>query len=158
MVGMNLGIGFAIGVAVLALVVVLVQRAMRGEPRNQGLQLEPYVPARQISDEEFWGLYWQKRIGIRRENKVVRTKKMDVILSGQIPISLVHSPWVVELERKLLDSGLIIQPGGKNWLPTDEGKRALEARLAKEGKPGKLFRPLVSAETLKNVDLEAGSR
>jgi hypothetical protein len=153
---MTSGIGIAVGVAVAVLIVIVVLRAMRGRPQDQRLQLEPYVSVRQISDEEFWGLYWQRRIGIRRENKVVRAKKMDVMLFGQIPISLVHSSWVVELERKLLDGGLIIQPGGKNWLPTDEGKRALDARLAREDKPLKPFRPLVSAETLKNVDLESG--
>jgi hypothetical protein len=155
---MNLGIGIAIGVAVLALIVVLVQRAMRGETRSQGLQLEPYVPARQISDEEFWALYWLKRVGVRRETKVVRAKSTNVILFGEIPISPNHSRWVYDLERSMLDKGLITQPTGKNWLATEDAKRALEARLGKEEKPLKPLQPLVSAETLQNVDLNSPKR
>jgi hypothetical protein len=148
--------GIAVGVVVVALIVWLLWRA-RQRPKDEGAKA-PEIPIREISDEEFWGLYWQRRLGIRRENKMVRAKNMNVILFGQIPVSPIHSPWVYELEKSLLGSGLITQPAGKNWLPTDEGKRALEARLAKEEKPAKPFRPLVNAETLQNVDLDSTGR
>jgi hypothetical protein len=152
---MNGWIGIAIGIAAAAAIVYVVVRAVRGGSGDRGLQIAPYVPIREISDDEFWALYWQRRLGIRRETKVVRAKKMNVILFGQIPISPIHSSWVYELERSMLEKGLITQPAGKNWLPTDEGKRALEARLAKEEKPYRTYKPLVNAENLQNVKLES---
>jgi hypothetical protein len=159
MLGMDMRIGLAIGIAALALVVVVLSssRARRGR-REETAHFAPADPVREITDDEFWALYWQRRLGIRRETKMVRAKNMNVILFGQIPISPIHSSWVYDLEKIMLESGLITQPGGKNWLPTDEGKRALEARLAKNGTPERTYKPLVNAENLQNVKLESLSQ
>jgi hypothetical protein len=156
---MSPGVGIALGVAAIA-VAVLVSLRLRASKnsRNLGLQLEVAAPARKLSDDEFWGLYWQRRLGIRRETVTVRAKNTNVILIGQIPISPTHSRWVYDLEKSMLDGGLITQPGGKNWLPTDEGKRALEARLDRDEKPLRSLQPLVNAENLQNVDLNSASR
>jgi hypothetical protein len=43
-------------------------------------------------------------------------------------------------------------------LPTDDGKRALEARLNRDEKPLRPLQPLVNAENLQNVDLNSASR
>jgi hypothetical protein len=153
------GVGIAIGAFVVALIVIVSLRVRaQSASREGGLHLEVVAPARKLSDDEFWALYWQRRLGIRRETVPVRAKNTNVILIGQIPISPTHSRWVYDLEKSMLDAGLITQPGGKNWLPTDEGKRALEARLSREEKPLKPLQPLVNAENLQNVDLNSASR
>src|SRR5215471_5002667 len=152
--GMNPGVLVAIGVAAIV-VIVLVSLRVRAHnaSRERGLQLEVAAPARRLSDDEFWGLYWQRRLGIRRETVSVRAKNMNVILIGQTPISPTHSRWVYDLEKSMIDGGLITKPGGKNWLPTDEGKKAPEARLNRDEKPLRALQPLVNAENLQNVVL-----
>jgi hypothetical protein len=157
--GMNPGVGIALGAAAIVLAVLVSLRLRASQhSRDLGLQLEVVAPARKLSDDEFWGLYWQRRLGIRRETVSVRARNTDVILIGQIPISPTHSRWVYDLEKSMLDGGLITQPGGKNWLPTDDGKRALEARLNRDEKPLRPLQPLVNAENLQNVDLNSASR
>lgn len=156
---MSPGVGIALGAAAIVLTVLVSLRLRASKSsRNLGLQLEVVAPARKLSDDEFWGLYWQRRLGIRRETVTVRARNTDVILIGQTPISPTHSHWVYDLEKSMLDGGLITQPGGKNWLPTDEGKRALEARLNRDEKPLRPLQPLVNAENLQNVDLNSSSR
>jgi len=154
---MNQGIGLAIGIGALVLTCVVWVAARRKGRRNEGALAAPAAPIRNLSDDEFWGLYWQRRLGIRRETRTVRGKSASVILFGQIPISPMHSAWVYELEGGMLASGLIIQPRGTNWLLTDEGKRALEARLGRSEKPERTVKPLVNAETLQNIRLDAAS-
>ena len=156
---MSPGVGIALGAAAFV-VIVLVSLRLRAskDSRGLGLQFEVAAPVRKLADDEFWGLYWQRRLGIRRETVPVRAKNTNVILIGQIPISPTHSGWLYDLEKKMLDGGLITQPGGKNWLPTDEGKRALDARLEGEEKPLRSLHPLVNAENLQNVDLNSASR
>src|SRR5215471_14238743 len=124
--GMNPGVLVAIGVAAIV-VIVLVSLRVRAHnaSRERGLQLEVSV----------------------------RAKNMNVILIGQTPISPTHSRWVYDLEKSMIDGGLITKPGGKNWLPTDEGKKALEARLNRDEKPLRALQPLVNAENLQNVVL-----
>jgi hypothetical protein len=156
---MSPGVGIVLGLAAIALTVIVSLRLRASkDPRGLGLQFEVTAPARKLSDDEFWGLYWQRRLGIRRETVTVRARNTDVILIGQTPISPTHSRWVYDLEKSMLDGGLITQPGGKNWLPTDEGKRALEARLDRDEKPLRPLQPLVNAENLQNVDLNSASR
>jgi hypothetical protein len=157
MLHMNLGVGIAIGVTAFVLILVIWAAAGRKGRRDEGARPAPSAPIRNLSDDEFWGLYWQRRLGIRRETKTVRGKSTSVILFGQIPISPMHSRWVYDLERGMLASGLIIQPRGTNWLLTEEGKRALEGRLGRNEKPERPLKPLVNAETLQNIRLEAAS-
>jgi hypothetical protein len=158
MLVMDIRIALVIGIGALALI-LLVWLSFRGRrgARDEGSSRAPETHVREISDEEFWALYWQRRIGIRRETKTVRAKSMSVILFGQIPISPIHSSWVYDLEKSMLANGLITQPAGTNWLPTDEGKRALDARLAKNGKPERTYKPFVNAENLQNIKLESVS-
>jgi hypothetical protein len=152
---MNLGIGLVVGIGALVLILVVWAAARRKGRRNEGAVATSVAPIRNLSDDEFWGLYWQRRLGIRRETRTVRGKSASVILFGQIPVSPKHSGWVYELERGMLASGLIIQPRGTNWLLTDEGKRALEAKLGRNERPERPVKPLVNAETLQNIRLDA---
>src|SRR5215472_563235 len=109
--GMDMRILLAIGIALFALgVLVWLSVRARGSRRDEGEHHTSEAPVREISDEEFWALYWQRRLGIRRETKTVRAKSMSVILFGQIPISPIHSSWVYDLERSMVEGGLITQP------------------------------------------------